>query len=93
MIRFILKNLIGLALLAAGIPLLLSPGPGMLVLLLGISLLDFPGKRRLLCLILSQPTLRKTINWVRQQRNQPPLQFPDHDDAGSKAEPVDDPDR
>jgi hypothetical protein len=73
----ILKNLLGLLLLAAGLVMLLGPGQGILAILVGLSLLDVPGKRKLeLRLIRSRPVL-KAINWVRAKYHRPPLKLPD----------------
>src|SRR5579859_1914954 len=54
---FILKNLIGVILVFVGIILSLPgvPGQGLLTILIGVMLLDFPGKRRLEQAIVSRP--------------------------------------
>src|SRR4029453_5916562 len=46
---FLLKNLLGILLIVLGgiMSLPIIPGPGILTLVLGVMLLDFPGKRRL----------------------------------------------
>ena len=46
-IGLVLKNTIGLIFLLAGMAMLVLPGQGILTMVIGISLLDFPGKRRL----------------------------------------------
>src|SRR5215510_3056306 len=51
----IVKNLIGLALVAIGLLLLVLPGQGILTILAGLVLLDFPGKHRLLLWTISRP--------------------------------------
>ena len=69
------KNLIGL--LAIGIGLLLAlpgvPGPGLLIALLGIMLVDFPGKRRLVQKLLRAPKVLGGINALRVRLGKPPL--------------------
>ena len=40
-----LKNVFGLGALVLGVLMLFLPGQGLLMVLVGISLLDFPGKR------------------------------------------------
>ncbi|SMN11781.1 hypothetical protein SPBRAN_2075 [uncultured Candidatus Thioglobus sp.] len=68
-----LKNAFGLLLLLAGIIMLVTPGQGIISILLGLFLMDFPQKRQLeLKLINHNPTF-KTLNWVRQKFNHPPL--------------------
>src|SRR6266481_6208970 len=61
------KNILGVLLVVVGI-LLSIPGvlgQGLLTILLGIMLLDFPGKRRLEQNLLSRPQILKTINRLR----------------------------
>jgi hypothetical protein len=69
----VLKNLIGFVLLAAGIAMLVLPGQGILTMLIGISLVDFPGKRQLERKLIGQPAVLNTINKVREKFGQPPL--------------------
>jgi len=49
------------------------PGQGVLTILLGIMLLDLPGKRRLEQKILSKPRVLEKINRLRQKFSRPPL--------------------
>jgi hypothetical protein len=46
-------------------------------MLIGISLLDFPGKRRLERRIAMHRHVRRSIDWIRQRRGRPPLRFED----------------
>ncbi len=61
------KNILGVLLVVIGILLSIPgvPGQGLLTILLGIMLLDFPGKRRLEQKLLSRPQILKTINRLR----------------------------
>jgi len=70
---YALKNLIGLVFLLAGIAMLVLPGQGVLTLLIGISLMDFPGKRRLERRIIGQPTVLRAINGIREKFGKQPL--------------------
>jgi hypothetical protein len=70
------KNAVGLMFLLAGVVMLLTPGQGILSILLGITLLDFPGKRRLELAIVRRPHVLKAINWVRAKAHRPALQLP-----------------
>ena len=72
----ILKNLFGLILLLLGIAMLVLPGQGLLTILISLTLLDFPGKRRLELRIVRLPALRRPIAWLRRKAHRPPLQFP-----------------
>lgn len=69
------KNLLGLVLVGAGVVMSLPgvPGQGVLTILLGIMLLDFPGKRALETRIVSRPRVFGAINAVRARFDRPPL--------------------
>ena len=69
------KNLLGVFLVLLGIVLSLPgvPGQGLLTILLGIMLLDFPGRERLEQKLLSKPSIVNTINRLRGRFGKPPL--------------------
>jgi len=69
------KNVLGLVLVVLGILLSLPgvPGQGFLTILLGIMLLDFPGKRTLEYKLVSRPQVLKTINKLRHRFGKPSL--------------------
>jgi hypothetical protein len=67
------KNVLGLAFVAAGIVMLVLPGQGILTIVVGIVLLDFPGKQRLLQWIVVQPPVLDSINWLRRRSGREPL--------------------
>ena len=72
------KNILGAFLLVAGIILAmpLVPGPGVFTILVGLGLLDLPGKRFLLRKIVAQPQVFASINKLRAKHAQPPLEKP-----------------
>lgn len=70
-----LKNIAGLVLLALGIIMLVLPGQGVLTILLGVSLLNFPGKYRAERWLVSRPSVLRTLNWLRARRGLPALQL------------------
>jgi len=72
----ILKNILGLILLGAGILMLFLPGQGLLTIVIALSLLDFPGKRGLELRLIRQPRVYKAINWLRRKYKRPPLIIP-----------------
>src|SRR6476660_1293695 len=79
-VRFLgifLKNLLGILLVALGIVMSIPgvPGQGILTILLGIMLLDFPGKRDLERKLLNRPEIVKTINKLRQRFDRPALEL------------------
>ena len=67
------KNVMGIVFLLAGFAMLFLPGQGVLTMLIGISLMDFPGKRALEARMIGQPTLLGVINSMRQKFGKPPL--------------------
>lgn len=73
MLGHIIKNAVGVVLLVAGIAMLVLPGQGILTMLIGISLIDFPGKRQLERKLIGQPAVLQAINKVRERFGQPPL--------------------
>lgn len=69
----VIKNLFGFVLLLVGVIMLVTPGQGIISILLGLFLMEFPGKRQLeLKLINHNPTF-KTLNWLRSKANKPPF--------------------
>ena len=74
-IGIVLKNLLGAILIVLGAILSVPglPGQGLLTVLAGVFLLDFPGKRKLLCKMLSRPLLLQSINRMRTKFSRPPL--------------------
>jgi len=67
------KNLLGLVLLIMGILMLVLPGQGLLTILFGIALIDFPGKYKLERHLISYPKVLNSINWIRKKANKKPL--------------------
>jgi hypothetical protein len=69
------KNLLGVLLVALGILMSIPgvPGQGILTILLGIMLLDFPGKRNLEYKLVSRPHVRNAINKLRHRFGRPSL--------------------
>jgi hypothetical protein len=71
----ILKNVFGILLIGLGIILSLPgvPGQGILTILLGLIMLDIPGKRPLEARIIKRPAVLGAINRLRARYNKPPL--------------------
>jgi hypothetical protein len=68
--------MLALALVVLGVAMLVLPGQGVLAILLGVMLGDFPGKLRLQQWILARPNVMKTLNWLRRKFKKPPLEKP-----------------
>ncbi len=71
-----LKNVLGGCFVLAGIVMLVLPGQGILALLLGFSLIDFPAKRRIQLKLISRPHVYRSIAWIRHKANRPDLEIP-----------------
>lgn len=73
----ILKNIFGLFLIVLGILLSLPgvPGQGILTILLGLIMIDIPGKRPLEARIIKRPTVLAAVNNLRGRYNKPPLEL------------------
>jgi hypothetical protein len=69
------KNILGLALIGLGLLLSLPgvPGQGLLTMVIGLILLDFPGKRSLERRIVARPAVLGAINRVRARFSRPPM--------------------
>ncbi|MGH7316392.1 MAG: hypothetical protein ACREJS_09055 [Candidatus Rokuibacteriota bacterium] len=69
------KNGLGVILVVVGVILSLPgvPGQGMLTVLIGLMLLDLPGKRRLERRIVGRPRILRAINRLRKRFGKPPL--------------------
>lgn len=73
LVRRAAKNVIGWILILMGILMLVLPGQGLLTIALGVSLIDFPGKRRLQLRIARMKGVYTPINWIREKAGKPPL--------------------
>jgi len=69
----VLRNLLGVVLVLLGVIMLVLPGQGLLTLLVGLLLVDFPGKHQLVCRILSRPKVLSVVNKLRAHRGAAPL--------------------
>jgi len=73
----VLKNLLGAIFLLAGLVMLVLPGQGIISILIGLSFLSLPGKRRLVRRIIRTPSVLRSINGLRRKAGKPPLQVPE----------------
>ncbi|AUX19953.1 hypothetical protein SOCEGT47_004100 [Sorangium cellulosum] len=69
------KNVLGAVLVVLGVVLALPgvPGQGVLTMVIGVMLLDIPGKRRLEQRVLAAPKVHAAVNRVRARFRRPPL--------------------
>ena len=71
----VVKNVIGILLVILGIVMSVPgmPGQGVLTILVGVMLVDFPGKRALEYRIIRQPRVLRAVNRLRRAFSKPPL--------------------
>ena len=72
----VLKNLLGATLLVLGLIMLVTPGQGVLTVLVGLLLMNFPGKYRLERWLVTRPSLLRSLNAMRERRGRPPFRVP-----------------
>ena len=72
---FLVRNALGLLLVAAGLAMLFLPGQGLLTVLIGVCVMDFPGKRGLLQRLVRGPKVQGALNWIRRKRGKEPFAF------------------
>ncbi len=73
---FIIQNLIGIILLASGVIMLVLPGQGLLTIVLGISVMSFPGKHRLMRHLFRRKRIHRPMNWIRLKAKTTPFIVP-----------------
>ncbi len=69
------KNILGVIVLLAGLAMLVLPGQGLLTILFGLILMDFPRKRQLERHLIKIQPVRAAANWIRQGYGRPPFEF------------------
>nr|CAA6807358.1 MAG: Unknown protein [uncultured Thiotrichaceae bacterium] len=65
--RSLIRNFLGFPVLLAGISMLILPGQGFLTILLGLAIMQFPGKFTLERWVIGRPGILQTVNWVRRK--------------------------
>lgn len=74
--RLVLRNLAGALLVALGLLMLLLPGQGLLTLLIGVCLMDLPGKRALVRKLAQKPSVWRALGYLRERAHVPPFEHP-----------------
>lgn len=72
----VVRNGIGVVMVLLGIVMLVGPGQGVLAIVVGLMLVDFPGKRRFEQRLICRPTIHRHLNWLRARAKKPPLSLP-----------------
>jgi hypothetical protein len=73
----LLRNGVGLGLVLAGVAMLVLPGQGLLTMIIGLCLMDFPGKRHLLNRLSQIPQVQRGLNWMRRKQGKEEFIFPE----------------
>jgi len=71
----IAKIIIGLFLLVCGVLMLVLPGQGLITILIGLSLIPFPGKNKIEKYLISRKSVRSSLNWIRIKAKKEPFIF------------------
>jgi len=74
---FTLKNLTGALVLLCGIAMLVLPGQGLLTMMIGLMLLNFPGKFALERWVVTRPGVLRAVNWMRAHYAHAPITLPE----------------
>jgi hypothetical protein len=69
------KNAIGIVFVVLGVVMLVLPGQGLLTIVVGLMLLDFPGKYEVELWVVRRPSILRAINWIRSRAHKPPLEI------------------
>jgi H+/Cl- antiporter ClcA len=74
-LALIAKNVLGGIVILLGMVMMLPgiPGQGLLTVIVGVTLLDFPGKRRMERRLIARPRILHSINKLRARFKHPPL--------------------
>lgn len=72
----VVKNLLGILFILAGLAMLVLPGQGLLTIILGLALTNFPGKFKLQRWLVGHSSIFNSLNWVRRRFGRPPLLSP-----------------
>ncbi|MEM8884392.1 MAG: PGPGW domain-containing protein [Planctomycetota bacterium] len=74
---WVVRNLVGIVVVVLGVLMLVLPGQGILTVLLGLGMMDFRGKRRIVQSIVKRKSVFASMNWIRRKAGKPELLPPD----------------
>lgn len=70
------KNTFGVLLVVMGLIMLVTPGQGLLTILIGLTLTNYPGKYRFERWLITRRPVWRSVNWLRHRAGVPPLEPP-----------------
>ncbi len=79
LVTLLIRNIVGWLMVAAGFLMLFLPGQGILTMVFGLALIQFPGKRRFYRWIFQKVNTRplfEKMNRLRRRFDRPPLHLP-----------------
>jgi len=68
-----LRNVFGIFLIVAGAAMVVLPGQGLLTMVVGVAVLDFPGKHDMVNALGRRPVVMRSLNWIRAKTHKPPF--------------------
>lgn len=71
-----LKNLLGGILVLLGLVMLVTPGQGIITLLVGLMIMNYPGKYSFERWLIRRPHVLSAVNWLRKKYDRPPVDPP-----------------
>lgn len=71
-----MRNLLGLPVVIAGIAMLVLPGQGILTIMVGLGIMNFPGKFEIEKWVITRRGVLKALNWIRGKERHPPIEAP-----------------
>lgn len=75
LLYYVLRNVVGGGLVLVGIVMLVLPGQGILTILIGVCVMDFPGKHILIERAVRFERVRNSLNWMRRKGGKPAFSF------------------
>ncbi|MDH5353328.1 MAG: hypothetical protein OEY09_02690 [Gammaproteobacteria bacterium] len=76
---FVIKNLLGVIFMMAGILMLVLPGQGILTIIIGLVLMEFPGKYHVERWVICRASVMRLVNWIRIKAGKSKLALPTDD--------------
>jgi hypothetical protein len=74
----VVKNVLGVTFILAGIAMLVLPGQGVLTIIVGLMLTNFPGKHKVVLWIVSKKSVIRGVNALRKRTGREPIMLPPH---------------
>ena len=69
-----LKNLLGAIFVIFGVIMLITPGQGLLSIIIGLTMMNYPGKYHLERWLVSHDHVRHALDWIRHKAHKPSLE-------------------